>query len=281
MKPITYLLVSLLLISFSGQAQDTYNVTRVNGNVTNVKSGKPIKAGDALNPSDQVKFENFDAYVITINQRMARFMLKLPTPPPNASKQNQKLTATVKDIALVTKRRSLMAARFNPDEKEVTDLKNYFGTDKFSIIGDSVDITLNSSSYPLSDNKFIVFHYKVNDSPVSKMIGFEQQTLKIEKNKILSTKAGSINGNEVSELSVYLYEKSTRSGEEITKLTLVFVDKETLCNEFKTILPILKRQKMNDEAIKKYLIEYYYDFYGATNSKTIDAFVGEVVKANS
>lgn len=278
MKRITYLLVSLLLLSLGVHAQDTYNVTKVNGNVTNVKSGKPIKPGDALNPSDQVKFENYDAYLITINQRMARFMLKLPTPQANTPKQEHKLTATVKDIALVTKRRSLMATRFNPNEKEITDLKNYFGTDKFSIIGDSVDITLSSSNYPLSDNKFIVFHYKVNDSPVSKMIGFEQQTLKIEKDKILSTKAGPINGNEVSELSVYLYEKSTRTGEEITKLTLSFVDKETLRNEFKTILPILKRQKMNDEAIKKYLIEYYYDFYGATDSKTIDAFAGEVVK---
>ena len=205
-------------------------------------------------------------------------MLKMNPPTvPNAPK-NKTLVATVKDIALVTKRRSLMAARFNPNETEITDLKNYFGTDKFSIIGDNVDIALNSTKYPLSDNKFIVFHYKVNNNPVSKMLGFEKQTIKIEKDKILSTKAGNVNGNEVPELSVYLYEKSTRSSEEITKLTLVFVDKEALRNEFKTIMPILKRQKMNDDAIKKYLIEYYYDFYGATDSKSIDNFANEVVK---
>jgi hypothetical protein len=281
MKPITYILVFLLLLGLGAQAQDTYNVTRVNGNVTFVKSGKPIKPGDILTPSDQVKFENFDAYVISINQRMARFMLRLNPPQAKSSKQNQVLTATVKDIALVTKRRSLMSARFNPNEKEVTDLKNYFGTDKFSVIGDSVDIALNSTTYPLSDNKFIVFHYKVNDSPVSKMIGYDKQIIKIEKDKILSTKAGSINGNEVPELTVYLYEKSTKASEKITNLTLVFVDKETLRNEFKTILPILKRQKMNDDGIKKYLIEYYYDFYGATDSKTIDAFAGEVVKQSN
>lgn len=280
MKPTTYILAFLFLIGITAQAQDTYNVTRVNGNVSFVKSGKQIKPGDVLTPSDQVKFESFDAYLITINQKMARFVLKLNPPVSNATKQNQVLTATVKDIALVTKRRSLMATRFNPNEKEVTDLKNYFGTDKFSIIGDNVDVALNAQKYPLSDNKFIVFHYKVNNNPVSKMIGYEQQTIKIEKDKILSTKAGPVGGNEVPELSVYLYEKSSRTSEEITKLTLVFVDKETLKNEFKTILPILKRQKMNDEAIKKYLIEYYYDFYGATDSKTIDAFAGEVVKEN-
>ncbi|RPH32457.1 MAG: hypothetical protein EHM93_09390 [Bacteroidales bacterium] len=278
MKTTTYFLAFLLLLAMSAQAQDKYSVTRVNGNVTFAKSGKPVKPGDVLNPNDQVKFENFDAYVISINQKMARFMLKLSPPQANASKQNQALTATVKDIALVTKRRSLMSVRFNPNEKEVTDLKNYFGTEKFSIIGDNVDIALNSTKYPLSDNKFIVFHYKVNSNPVSKKLSFDQQTIKIDKESILTTKAGNVNGNEVSELSVYLYEKSTKASEEITKLTLVFVDKETLRNEFKTILPILKRQKMNDEAIKKYLIEYYYDFYGATDSKTIDTFAGEVVK---
>jgi len=280
MKPTTYILVLLLILGLSTQGQDTYNVTRVNGNVSFVKSGKLIKPGDVLTPNDQVKFENFDAYIISINQRMARFMLKLNPPQNNAPKQNQVLTATIKDIALVTKRRSLMSARFNPNEKEVSDLKSYFGTDKFSIIGDSVGVALNSTKYPLSDNKFIVFHYKVNNAPISKMIGYDQQTIKIQKDKILSTKAGPINGNEIPDLSVYLYEKSSRTSEEITKLTLVFVDKETLKNEFKTILPILKRQNMNDEAIKKYLIEYYYDFYGATDSKTIDAFAGDVVKSN-
>ncbi len=278
MKTTTYFLIFLLLLGMNAQAQDTYNVTRVNGNVTFAKSGKPVKPGDVLNPNDQVKFENFDAYVISINQKMARFMLKLNPPQANAAKQNQVLTATVRDIALVTKRRSLMSTRFNPNEQEITDVKTYFGTDKFSIIGDNVDIALNLAKYPMSDNKFIVFHYKVNNNPVSKKLSFDQQTIKIEKDNILNTKAGNINGNEISELSVYLYEKSTKASEEITKLTLVFVDKETLRNEFKTIMPILKRQKMNDEAIKKYLIEYYYDFYGATDSKTIDTFAGEVIK---
>ena len=278
MKSSTYILVFLVLLGLGVQAQDTYNVTRVNGNVTNLKSGKPVKPGDVLNPSDRVKFENFDAYVITINQNMARFMLRLTPSQTNTSKQKPVLTATVKDIALVTKRRSLMSVRFNPNEKEITDLKNYFGTEKFSIIGDNLDIALNSAKYPLSDNKVIVFHYKVNNTPVSKMIGYDQQTIKLEKDKILSTKAGPLAGNEVPEITVYLYEKSTRASEEITKLNLVFVDKTTLRNEFNTILPILKRQKMNDEAIKKYLIEYYYDFYGATDSKTIDTFTGEVVK---
>jgi hypothetical protein len=79
-------------------------------------------------------------------------------------------------------------------------------------------------------------------------------------------------------LAVYEYENTTKRGNEITRFTLVFVDKEDLLKEFNTIIPILKRQKMSDDDIKKYLIEYYYDFYGATDSKTIDSFTEQIVK---
>lgn len=277
MKPLKFLLVLFLFTGLWVNAQERYDVTRVQGKVTYFNSGKVVKAGDVLSAEDQLTFENIDAYVIAINQNMLRFQIKLTE--PTAPESQQVLTAKVKDIAVITKKRSLMAARFNPSENEIADLKNYFGNEKFSVIGDKVDVTLNPQKYPLSDNKFIVFYYRVDNKPVSKKIGFEQQTIQLDKNKILTSNAGTVEGNEIANLAVYNYEATTKTSEEITKFTLVFVDKEALKNEFNTILPILKRQKMNDEEIKKYLIEYYYDFYGATDSKTIDAFAAEVVKS--
>ncbi len=277
MKPLKFLLVLFLVTGLWVNAQERYDVTRVQGKVTYFNSGKVVKAGDVLSAEDQLTFENIDAYVIAINQNMLRFQIKLTE--PTAPESQQVLTAKVKDIAVITKKRSLMAARFNPSENEIADLKNYFGNEKFSVIGDKVDVTLNPQKYPLSDNKFIVFYYRVDNKPVSKKIGFEQQTIQLDKNKILTSNAGTVEGNEIANLAVYNYEATTKTSEEITKFTLVFVDKEALKNEFNTILPILKRQKMNDEEIKKYLIEYYYDFYGATDSKTIDAFAAEVVKS--
>ena len=99
----------------------------------------------------------------------------------------------------------------------------------------------------------------------------------VEKDKLLATNAGSIASNEIPSVAVYLYEKNTRTSEEITKFDLVFVDQEALTNEFYTILPILRRQKMSNDDIKKYLIEYYFDFYGATDSKSIKQFVDNLV----
>ncbi|BDX37331.1 hypothetical protein CYCD_06860 [Tenuifilaceae bacterium CYCD] len=272
---VNFIVIILLTVGTRAFAQDNYIVTRISGKVTNYKTGTQLKAGDVLQPSDRVTFDAFDSYVISISENMGRFMIKMHEPPsPDALQQ---LTATVKDIAIPTKRRSLMAERYKPDETQISDLRSYFGSDKFSVIGNKVSIPVNATTYPIDENKFIVFYYRVNNNPVSKKIGYEQNALMVEKDKLLATNAGDITSNEIPSVSVYLYEKNTRSSEEITKFDLLFVDQEALTNEFYTILPILRRQNMGKEDIKKYLIEYYFDFYGATDSKTIKQFVDQLV----
>jgi hypothetical protein len=276
MKSTTFALIILAFLGLSARAQDVYHVTRVNGNITNLKTGQPVAAADVLNSDDQLLFESLESYAIAIGGNMGRFQIKLPD--TEVTSEHQMLTSSVKDAATPTKMRNLMLARFDPGQKEITDLRQYFGNDKFSIIGDAVDISLDQQKYPLSDDKFIVFYYRVDNNPISKKIGHQDQTLILEKDKLITSSAGTISGNEISNLAVYEYETSTRSSHEITRFTLVFVDKDELKNEFFTIIPILKRQRMVDDDIRKYLIEYYYDFYGATDSKTIDQFASEIVK---
>jgi hypothetical protein len=276
MKSAKLILIMVLFLSFGIQAQEVYHVTRVNGKVTNLKTGKEIVAGDILTAEEFLLFESLNSYAIALGENMGRYQIKIAD--TKVSGEQQMLTSTVKDAAAPTRMRNLMLSRFDPSQQDITDLRQYFGNDKFSIIGDAVNVPLNNQKYPLSDDKFIVFYYRVDNNPISKKIGHEQQTLLLEKNKLFTSSAGSIDGNEIANLSVYEYESSSKRGQEITKFTLVFVDKEALLNEFNTIIPILKRQKMGDDEIKKYLIEYYYDFYGATDSKTIDSFTSQIVK---
>ena len=149
-------LIAIALIMFGLQtyAQDSYTVTRINGKVINYKTGTELKAGDILQSSDKVTFDSFDSYIISISQNTGRYMMKMHLPPsPEAVQQ---LTVTVKEVAVPTKRRSLMAERYKPEEKEVADLKGYFGNDKFSVIGDKVSIPVSAGNYQIDENKFIV-----------------------------------------------------------------------------------------------------------------------------
>lgn len=276
MKTLKIFMILLISLGFSASAQDVYHVTRVNGTITNLGTGTNVIAGETLNPDDVLLFESLDSYAIAIGCKMGRFQIKIQEPAQ--ANEHLTLTAMVKDAALPTKMRNLMLARFNPSETQVSDLRQYFGNDKFSIIGDAVTIPLDQQKYSLSDDKFIVFYYRVDNNPVSKKIGHDEQSLILEKDKLVTSSAGSVQGNEISNLAVYEYQMSSRSSQEITRFTLVFVDKNELVSEFNTIIPILKRQKMANDDIKKYLIEYYYDFYGATDSKTIDTFADQIVK---
>jgi len=276
MKPVVKLVLAMLLaIAVNGQAQESFIVTRINGKVISDKTGTHLKAGDILQPTDRITFDSFDSYVISIGQNMGRYMIKLHEPP--APETIQQLSALVQDIAVPTKRRSLMAERYRPDETMVSDLRTYFGNDKFTIIGENVSVPINPQAYPIDENKFIVFYYRVNNNPVSKKIGYDSSSILIERDKLMNTSAGVITQNEIPSVAVYLYEMNTKTSEEITRFNLAFVDKETVTNEFMTIIPILVKQKMGKDDIKKYLIEYFYDFYGATDSKSIKAFVDELV----
>ena len=268
----------LIAACFSANAQDTYTVTRVKGGAMNSQTGVSIKSGDVLTPDDKLIFENFDSYIISINQGMSRYLIRLHE--PQALDEGSKLTAYVRDIATPTKRRSLMADRYNPNQGSVKDLKSYFGGDRFSIIGSDIEIPVDPTAYTIDEDKFIVFSYRVNNNPVTKKVGYQNDTLLVEKDKLTVTKSGNVTSDEIQSLSVYLYEGSTRSAEQITKFDLVFVDPIALINEFGTILPILRRQNMGNDEIKKYLIEYYYDFYGATDSKSIKDFVDRFVDSH-
>lgn len=269
------LIVALLCVNIHALAQETYTVTRVKGGAVNARTGTSVKTGDVLQSDDKLTFENFDSYLISINQNMGRFMIRLHE--PQALDEASKFTAYVRDIATPTKRRSLMAERYNPNQTTIGDLRAYFGASKFSIIGNTIQIPVDTKTYTINEDKFVVFSYRVNNNPVTKKLGYQNDTLVVEKDKLVVTKSGNITTDEIPSLSVYLYEGSTRSAEQITKIDLMFVEQQVLINEFNTIIPILNRQKMGKDDIKKYLIEYYYDFYGATDSKSIKEFVDRVV----
>lgn len=272
--------VAMLLLTGStiALAQDKFTVTRVKGGATNLNTGAPVRPGQVLTPDDQLIFENFDSYIIAINSNMGRYMIRLHE--PQALDEATKLTARVSQIATPTLRRSLMADRYRPQQGSINDLRSYFGGDKFSIIGNDIKIPVDPKTYPMDEDKFIVFSYRVNNNPVTKKIGYQNDTLWVETDLLKVTKAGNVTSDEIQSLAVYMYQSSTRSADPITKFDLVFVDENILKNEFNTILPILRQQKMTNDDIKKYLIEYYYDFYGATDSNSIKHFVDNFLNEN-
>ena len=271
---ISFLGLFLALAVGTASAQVFYAV-KVQGNITNLNSGKTIKPGDVIQAKDRLAFESVTASIIAIGDNKTKFVIKMPK-TDKVDKTNLVILAG-QAASAIKSRNAFKSRAFNPDQKEVADLKQYFGSERFSIIGDQVNVTLSEKMYPLSPDKFIVFHYAFKDKSVSKKLGFDQQTIKIEANKLREVKGESINTDEIEGVVVYQYEMPSKNYSEITTFNLLFVDATALTAEFNTIIPILRNQKMDDKGIKEYLVDYYVDFYGDTDSKALSEFIDTVL----
>jgi len=275
MKALVTTLGLFFVMAFAVVNAQVFHVVKVQGNITNLNTGKAIKAGDMVQAKDRIAFESVSASMVAIDDNRAKFMIKMPK-TDNVDKTS--LIVLVSQATMAVKSRNAFKTRaFNPEQKEVVDLKQYFGSDRFSIIGNQVNVTLSEQMYPLSPDKFIVFHYNIKDKPVSKKLGFDQQTIKIEADKLKEVKGETITTDEIEGVMVYQYEMPSKNYQEITSFNLLFVDDAALTAEFNTIIPILRTQKMDDKGIKEYLVDYYVDFYGVTDSKALSAFIDVVL----
>ena len=275
MKTLISFLGLFLALAFGSASAQVFHVVKVQGNITNLNSGKTIKPGDVVQAKDRLAFESVNASIVAIGDNRTKYVIKMPK-TDKVDKTN--LVVLAGQAATAVKSRNAFKSRaFNPDQKEVADLKQYFGSERFSIIGDQVNVTLSEKIYPLSPDKFIVFYYTVKDKSVSKKLGFDQQTIKIEANKLKEVKGETISADEIEGVMVYQYEMPSKNYSEITTFNLLFVDGIALTAEFNTIIPILRNQKMEDKAIKEYLVDYYVDFYGTTDSKALSEFIDGVL----
>ncbi|HUX54216.1 MAG TPA: hypothetical protein VMV56_07375 [Williamwhitmania sp.] len=269
--------IGIVLASVLTVNAQVYHVIKLEGSVTNLNSGKTLAPGDVIQASDRLAFESANASIIAIGDNRTKYILRMPK-MENADKPDLILLASQAATA-VKSRNAFKTRAFNPDQKEVSDLKQYFGSDRFSIIGDQVNITLSEQKYPLN-NSVIIFYYKVKDKPISKRLKYDQQTISIESDKLKEVRGEMINTNEIENVVVYDY-SSPQDYKEITSFNLLFVNNADLEKEFNTIIPILRSQKMDDKGIKEYLVDYYVDFYGLTDSKALSAFIDGVLKKSS
>ena len=161
----------------------------------------------------------------------------------------------------------------------VKDLKTYLSEDNFNIIGDEIEIHLDKNLYPLNDDKFIVFYYNINDKQVSKKVGFDKQHLNINKEKLSVSDGEIINSDTLQSVSIYQYEKSTKETNLITTTNISFINTDNLRKEFLAIIPILKKQNYENEEIRQYLFEYFFDVYGNVDETQLNNFLLQIINA--
>ena len=259
-KASIYLLIFLLVsISTFASATDTYYVIHLKGTATNKRTGKPIKVGDQISSNDQVKFGSKDAVVVIMGSK-GKFTLT-PTVTDNNSSE---LVAFVQNALIPLKSNGHLSTRGAESEK-VIDLKGYFGTSKFFIIGDKITIALDQTKYPLSDKKMFIFRYIHKDTVVSKKVESNGNQITINKKTLYTIKGNYVDPEKISNVDLYYYNAETKSSIKIVNFIPHFINEETLKEELKVQKNILKGQNLSSEQINKELLSFMSDVYGRTD----------------
>lgn len=275
MKTILSIALLLFTITAFTQNDELYNIIRINGKIYNISTGEDLSQGNVLKPKDKLNFENDNSSGIVISNLRKKYTLRMPY---DLGSEDDVFAIAELSLNPIMSRGQL-STRGLMGPNGVKDLKTYLSEDNFNIIGDEIDIHLDKNLYPLNDDKFIVFYYKINDQQVAKKVGFDKQYLNINKDKLSESKGEITNSDTLSTVEVYQYEKSSDTKNLITTLNISFINKDKLRQEFLAIIPVLKKQNMEKEEIRQYLFEYFFDVYGNVDETQLNNFILQVLNS--
>lgn len=159
---------------------------------------------------------------------------------------------------------------------QINSLKEYFSGQKFTIIGDSVNLSLNSEKYPLSANQYIVFFYTFKNIKAAKKIAFSGQTITIKKQDLEHYKGQKIPMDSVEELKIY-YKNGANTHFE-AKLRINFVSQSTLKDDFALINLIYTNMNKSNDEKKDAMYAYFKDMYGQTKHEYLSEIINQIVK---
>lgn len=263
----TVLMLLVLLLGTPSQPNENFHIIQVHGKIIHVESGKRLKSGDVISASDRLKFKTSDAFAVLINDSHSKFRLR---PRGNNIAAVKDLISPVIEVSIRTRGCAAQGA--------IKDLKTYFGDTSFAVIGNSLRLKLDKKKYPLDARHFIIFSYQINGVKISKKLENKGQELIIEKEKLQSGKGQTLSGNKIEQVKVFMYDAENYVTEEITSFSLIFVNQDSLKNEFQTIVPILKKNQMESQEIKLYLSDYFIDIYGHTDPEKLNEWVAKLVE---
>ena len=267
MKTIIILITGMF---FLFQGNEFYHIVKVDGEIINVETGKPLAAGDEIKPSDQLRFNSPYATAVALSNLRGKFTISMP--------ENSDLFGDNQLLAMAGNAVSPIGSRMQLSTRgiagmAVKDLKNFLGDEDFYVIGNKLSVNLDKSVYPLDENNFFVFVYQLNGEKKSKKIGYTGQELTIEKDKLID----DIDNDStiIREVQVFRYNKEKNTSTPVTTVSMSFIEEDQLQREFSEVIDFLKTQELQRPEIMNYMQEYFRDIYGKTDNDKLFLFINQ------
>ncbi len=274
MKKILCILIVSILTICTISAENVFYIVKINGVIIKNDNSENLIQGDKIDSSTTYKIIDKKVSAVLIDEKGNFFWFKVPE--QLSYNENKEIIVSANAcISPIHEINSGSKRGFKKIEikKSVNNLKKYFGEDKFTVLGDTLSFKLDKNIYPLNNDKFIVFYYKINNVQVSKKVGFENHYLKIEKAKLFSSNGQTQDGNILKNVFVYQYERSTGKVELLTKINLIFISPTNLEKEFRVILKAVNQQNYSLTNKKQLLTNYFSNIYGLCDGDRFSDFL--------
>lgn len=258
-----YTLAVICILSFiytSTIGADLFYVIHLKGIVSNKTSGKVLKLGDQIKSNDEVKFGSADATAVIMGSK-GKFTLT----PVSSGNNTSELVAIVQNAILPLKSNGHLSTRGTETEAGISDLKSYFGSSIFTIIGDELTIKIDSKKYPLSEKHLFIFRYVYNGTVISKKITSKENLLSINKVDLYTVDNSNIDPIKVENVDIYYFDTETKNSSKVVNFTPIFINEQDLKEELLIQSELLKKQNLNNEEIEKELLSSVNDIYGKTD----------------
>ena len=254
----------LLLTRAAAQEVGTYDIISATGIIVDKTSGKALKVGDRINLQTDLQFNSMNDRAVVLSPSKSKYFLELP----KSSFVNQQLTITSDQAIAPIKTRPALITGVRGNSVLTTkgvspqSLKEYFAVDTFTIIGSKLTLPVTKGDV----EKFNLLLRYENGVVVEEYLSGD---FSIVKNDL------KLQDNRISECFVLLMEGDRTIP--VTQLSLFFVDKKQIYNEFDSLLKALNLRKSGN-ATYTILRQYCTDVYGMIDNITLEATINEYLR---
>ena len=263
MKKIFISMVCVTWLIAGAEAQEiTYDIISTTGRIVDKKSGKELQVGDRVTLQTELQFNSLNDRAVLLNPDKTKYFLELP----KSSFVNSQLTVASSQALSPVKARPALITGVRGNSALVTkgvspqSLKEYFAIDTFTVVGAKFKLPVtqqDARKYNLLlryETGNIVEEYISTDFTISR------NDLKIQ-------------GNRIPECYVLLREGDNTIP--VTQMSLFFVEKTQLFDEFNSLLKALNQTKKDKNAVREILRQYCTDVYGMIDRSTLETTIND------
>lgn len=254
-----FLIISAAFIcsSFHTFKVDVYSVIKVIGNIKNANN-KALSTGDKISSDEKLSFANNQSKAAIVSKEKGRLILVATA----SGKVSEGLMPALSNVS------SRSGALNN-----AIDLSNHF-SGKYLILS-NYEVEINSSSFPMTNDKFFFLRFKFNGEEISKKLSFENNKLKMNASEILKIDGKAITLTEGTQVQLVYRNVVDKTSEIVATFEPIFTNEKTLKNECKLIAYELGSDAHKEETYAQ-IFSYLSENYG----KPLQSNFNQWVKSN-